>query len=255
MGARKFYFAYGANTHREHMASRCPAAKPVGKVKLFGHALAFRGVADVIRATPDVCVHGALWSITDECERALDRFEGFPNLYIKRVSMLRLRGETVRVMFYVMRKNDDEFSPPPRSYENTLREGYAGFGLSLRQIDEAIAHATASDSPPPFISKWHKLDGDAERPTGKRPAKLRAREGVPPAREPVPNAWDEWRFASFDERLRRARAAPLPLPSQVEAARRHFERIGNHARLLAVPVGTTPDLFPSRDDPRRKGGR
>jgi gamma-glutamylcyclotransferase (GGCT)/AIG2-like uncharacterized protein YtfP len=248
MGAPRFYFAYGANTHREHMARRCPAAKSVGRVKLYGHSLAFRGVADVIRK-PGAVVHGALWEITPECERSLDAFEGFPRLYVKRTATLKMRGRDVRVMFYVMRQNDERFSPPPRSYEDVLRAGYAHFGLKSEQIDAAIAHALKIDAEPAFVSKWHRIDrGEDVRPVARVPAK--ARPNAPASREPVPQAWEQWRFESFDERLRRARASALPaMPSQVEAARKHFARAGNNgAKLLAVPVGTTLDIF---EDVRR----
>ena len=243
--AKRFYFAYGANTHREHMADRCPAAKAVGRVKLGGHRLAFRGVADVVR-DPSASVRGVLWEITAECERALDRFEGFPRLYVKRTATLKLRGEVVRIMFYVMREKGDRFSPPPRSYESTLRTGYGHFGVKTEQIDAAIVEARKSDGEPPFVSKWHRIDRDGEdvKPVGRVPAKAHAK--LPPSRTPVPASWEQWRFDSFDERLRAARARPLPNPPAGRVIRSNVDAdaaMRRDAKLLAEPIGSQRDFF------------
>lgn len=237
---KKFYFAYGANTHKEHMASRCPAARPVGKIKLFGHRLAFRGVADVVREQ-GATVHGALWEITAECERALDRFEGYPRLYVKRIVRSKVRGQLVDVMFYVMREKGDRFSVPPRSYERTLREGYGHFGIKVDQIDAAVAHAATFDREPPFVSKWHRIDAGEDVQTSaklKPGVKARARP-TPPSREPAPQAWEQWRFETFDERLRRAKARPLPNPPP---GRVIVPASADSSRLLAIPFDrdTTP---------------
>jgi gamma-glutamylcyclotransferase (GGCT)/AIG2-like uncharacterized protein YtfP len=241
MTTRKLYAAYGANCHREHMATRCSAAKPVGRAKLYGHRLAFRGVADVVK-TLGAIVHVALWEITDECERALDRFEGFPHLYVKRTAMIKINGRAERVMFYVMRKNDGEFSPPPKSYENTLRAGYAHFGMLVAQIDDAIAHARKVDSAPPFDSKWHRLDRGEDVTKPKAKAAARVRNGAPESRDPMPSAWEQWRFDSFDERLRKARASPLPNPPKGSNVEQDADA-RRAAKLLAKPIGFDVDPF------------
>jgi len=95
------YAAYGANTNREHMRTRCPTATYVGNCTLHDFALVFRGVADVIdaRGEETVC---ALWEIQPKDERALDTFEGFPFHYTKRYARIQYRGQSRLVMFYVM---------------------------------------------------------------------------------------------------------------------------------------------------------
>lgn len=77
---RILYFAYGANTNAGSMARRCPAARAVATCTIPDHALVFRGVADVV-VRKGFTVRGVMWEITEECERALDAFEGFPRLY------------------------------------------------------------------------------------------------------------------------------------------------------------------------------
>src|SRR5215471_3552853 len=76
--ARRFVmlcFAYGSNLHVGQMAQRCPAAKPLGRIILPDWKLVFRGVADCVPEPGAVC-YGGVWRITQDCERALDRYEG-----------------------------------------------------------------------------------------------------------------------------------------------------------------------------------
>ena len=78
----RLYFAYGSNINLDQMAFRCPAAEVVSPVTLNGYRLLFRGVA-TIAPDPVAQVKGLLWRLTPECERALDRYEGYPTYYEK----------------------------------------------------------------------------------------------------------------------------------------------------------------------------
>lgn len=135
----KLYLAYGANTNFENMAARCPEARYVGNITLPGHRLVFRGVADVT-AAKGKSVACALWAISPKDEESLDRFEGYPNLYLKRYFNIFLLGRRHRVMMYVMRTRRYEAQPSER-YEATLRKGYADCGMDAAQIDQAIRDA------------------------------------------------------------------------------------------------------------------
>lgn len=137
----KLYLAYGANTNFDNMRVRCPEAKYVGNVTIKDHRLVFRGVADLasLRGSKVVC---AMWVISPKDELALDTFEGFPNLYVKRYITVRLQGKRHRVMFYVMRARKYESEPSER-YEATLRKGYDDCGMDASQIDKAIKQAKA----------------------------------------------------------------------------------------------------------------
>ena len=78
------YIAYGSNMVEEQMAYRCPNATVLMPVVLSGYELTYRagGVATVI-PKKDSEVLGLMWSITPECEKSLDRYEGYPNFYHK----------------------------------------------------------------------------------------------------------------------------------------------------------------------------
>lgn len=146
----KLYLAYGANTNLANMTVRCPEAKYVCNVTLAEHRLVFRGVADIVasRGNKVVC---AMWAISPKDEEALDRFEGFPNLYVKRYVTIHIQGQRHRVMFYVMRTRRYEAAPSER-YEQTLRVGYVECGMPEAQIDLAIKRAKA----------WTKANGQVE---------------------------------------------------------------------------------------------
>ena len=98
----KLYLAYGANTHFDAMDMRCPKARYICNITVNHHQLVFRGVADVAPKR-GARVECALWLITPQDEAALDRFEGFPNLYVKKYITTHILGRRHRVMLYVMR--------------------------------------------------------------------------------------------------------------------------------------------------------
>ena len=96
---RKFYIAYGSNLNLEQMADRCPTARVVGATVLDDYQLVFQRVATIV-PRPGAKVPVAIWEIDEECEEALDIYEGYPHLYRKEnkevvvASMTRVR-ETI----------------------------------------------------------------------------------------------------------------------------------------------------------------
>lgn len=137
-----FYFAYGSNLNMAQMRRRCPDAKPLGKVILPDARLIFRGVAD-IEFADGASVHGGLWEITKECEKALDIYEGVKNgLYRKEyitVSVTRKkRGkpEVGEALVYVM--NRSHYSMPASHYYNVIARGFKDFGLDHEALKAAL---------------------------------------------------------------------------------------------------------------------
>jgi len=130
-----FYFAYGANTNIDGMAYRCPDAEWIGTLALPDYRLVFRGVADIEPRTGSA-VQGVLWDITDECERSLDRFEGYPNHYTKEYFAVSVDGCPFTAMFYTMQQKT--FAPPSYSYRETIRQGYKDNCLPLSYLLAAI---------------------------------------------------------------------------------------------------------------------
>lgn len=132
------YFAYGSNLNLRQMAGRCPDAEPMGPALLRGHRLVFRGVADVEPARASI-VHGGLWSITDECLEALDRYEGYPRLYDRERVAVEHQGQTVKALVYRMtERHQGRYDAPSVHYLGTIAQGFTDFGLERKHLGAAL---------------------------------------------------------------------------------------------------------------------
>lgn len=134
------YFAYGSNISKEQMQRRCPNAVAVGVYVLGDSKLIFRGVADCAYAKGSEC-HGVVWKITQECERALDQFEGVERgTYRKEYAPLNepYEGE-IELLFYVM--NSDGIYPPTQAYLDRIIQGYKDFELPMESLRKAVRYA------------------------------------------------------------------------------------------------------------------
>lgn len=143
---RILYWAYGSNLNVRQMARRCPKATKFGPMMVKDCALVFRGVADVTMRdgynTP-----GGLWTITTDCERALDQYEGVASkLYLKRYFSPTLDdGKKYTCLFYQMRAKDG-IMPPTAEYMGTIVQGYKDFGLDTAPLQAALEES------------WHSKD-------------------------------------------------------------------------------------------------
>lgn len=139
----KLYGAYGSNMNLEQMAHRCPKAKVVGVGILENYKLTFRGrykgVANIEpckgRKVPIV-----LWEITEDCERALDLYEGYPSLYIKEKVEVKLKGKVKTVMVYIMAKEyTNMVAAPMEYYFNVIAAGYSDNGIDSKPLQIAYS--------------------------------------------------------------------------------------------------------------------
>ncbi|WP_411679863.1 gamma-glutamylcyclotransferase family protein [Clostridium thailandense] len=139
----KLYGAYGSNMNLEQMSNRCPKAKVVGSGILEGYKLTFRGrykgVANIEpckgRTVPIV-----LWEITEECERALDLYEGYPNLYIKKEVEVNVEDKPTEAMIYVMAKEyENMVAAPTEYYFNAIARGYSDNRINLKALQIAYS--------------------------------------------------------------------------------------------------------------------
>lgn len=131
----KIYIAYGSNMNKEQMSIRCPKAKPIGKYILPNYKLEFRGVANIIKCYGET-TPVALWSITESCEKSLDRYEGYPRLYRKEYIKLKINGKEVIGMVYVMNKG--EIAKPSDYYYNVIKQGYKDFQIDITTLEKAL---------------------------------------------------------------------------------------------------------------------
>lgn len=141
----KYYLAYGSNLSVEHMAQRCPDARIVGKAILQDWKLTFR-----LHATIEPCkscyVPVLVWEISEDDEKSLDVYEGYPTYYIKldmKVSMTNLDGQDpqeITAMIYIM-AGKHQSSMPTKNYYDLLTQGYTRFGFDVKILLRALNQA------------------------------------------------------------------------------------------------------------------
>jgi gamma-glutamylcyclotransferase (GGCT)/AIG2-like uncharacterized protein YtfP len=138
----RLYFAFGSNLSTKQMQERCPSARPVRRLTIKGWKLVFRGSADMQPGATSDMIHGALYMLSLEDERQLDRHEGVQpgrakGLYSKVEFRINATGETA--FFYVM--NAGHVSPPSEEYRAVIRRGYKDWGLPLAGLKLAVEGA------------------------------------------------------------------------------------------------------------------
>ena len=138
------YFAYGSNLNLEGMAYRCPGFKPIARALLPNYRFAFKGVADV-EPMHGENVYGALYLLKPKHLKALDRFEGYPNLYLRKQVLVQvLNGlnprNFCRAIIYMM-CNGDHYAEPCKYYLDTILLGCKQWELPEEYQEEILQRA------------------------------------------------------------------------------------------------------------------
>ena len=68
---------------------------------------------------------GVLWSLTGDCEKSLDLYEGYPDFYDKQeITVKNKGGREITAIVYIMTKDYmQNFNPPGRSYLTGILKG------------------------------------------------------------------------------------------------------------------------------------
>ena len=84
---KRYYIAYGSNLNVRQMRMRCPTARIIGTSVLKDYELLFKGSKTgsylTVEKKPGSTVPVAVWAVAENDEKALDRYEGFPNFYYR----------------------------------------------------------------------------------------------------------------------------------------------------------------------------
>ena len=127
------------------MAIRCPDAKPAGMAVLKDWKLVFRTHATVEPCEGRV-VPVLVWEISDQDERNLDMYEGWPTYYRKenlQITMTNFRGlkpRKITAMVYIM-NDGHEVMPPMKGYYDVLDKAYTRYGFNRYQLELAMREA------------------------------------------------------------------------------------------------------------------
>jgi gamma-glutamylcyclotransferase (GGCT)/AIG2-like uncharacterized protein YtfP len=110
------YFAYGSNLDRQRLGERCPGAQCLGPALCPNATVQFRKYITLI---PHISrsVPGLVYALTPDDLSALDRFEGYPDLYMRYRVVL---SNDLPVFTYIMREGARPIQPPPLWYFNLI---------------------------------------------------------------------------------------------------------------------------------------
>lgn len=143
---KRYYIAYGSNLNVRQMRMRCPSARIIGTSVLKDYELLFKGSKTgsylTVEKKSGISVPVAVWEVTAEDEKALDRYEGFPNFYYKKELTLPIKGIRTgkirkrRVFVYIMHE-DRPIGIPSIPYMQTCIQGYDDFGFDRLVLIDA----------------------------------------------------------------------------------------------------------------------
>ncbi len=146
MTEKRYYIAYGSNLNVSQMQMRCPDAKILGTANLNGWELLFKGSKTgsylTIERNLDGSVPVVIWEVTERDEKALDRYEGYPNFYYKKDIKVRYKGirtglrRMVNAFVYIMHE-DRHIGIPSLWYMQTCLEGYDTFYFNKNTLMSA----------------------------------------------------------------------------------------------------------------------
>lgn len=143
---KRYYLAYGSNLNVRQMRYRSPGAKIIGTAAIRNYELLFKGSRSGSYLTIEKKRGGkvpvAVWEVSFENERALDRYEGFPTFYYKKEMDInvRLLDGTVerRAAFVYIMHEECPLGMPSESYMDICREGYEEFGFDEKFLRTAL---------------------------------------------------------------------------------------------------------------------
>ena len=137
------------------MAERCPNASYLGNTTLKDWRLIFKSVATIKKDLGKYVPLG-VFQITEECEKALDTYEDYPQLYDKKELDVILDGTQVKAMTYVMVEKYG-IAPPSIKYFNVISEGYKNCDLNSDFLLEAEQYSIKANSGNGYQStRWSK---------------------------------------------------------------------------------------------------
>jgi gamma-glutamylcyclotransferase (GGCT)/AIG2-like uncharacterized protein YtfP len=144
VGVGMYYFAYGSNMNFREMKKRCPKAYFVTKAKLYGYKFVYDGysnyrkcaVGNIVKSDKDF-VEGGLFVIDEKCLENLDRYEGYPVHYKRKiVKVIDDQGNSYDAIVYF--REPQKIGAPSEEYRAIVLEGAKDCKLSQDYIEKFL---------------------------------------------------------------------------------------------------------------------
>jgi len=131
-----YYFAYGSNLNKKQMLERCPDSKPRFlatlpncKLVFVGWSRKWRGGVATVKRFGGERVIGAIYEVSEQCLRQLDKCEGYPGNYNRlNVTVFDENGEPIEAITYVKAGQLEE-TQPSKEYLSVIQQGYRDWGI------------------------------------------------------------------------------------------------------------------------------
>ena len=145
--SKRYYIAYGSNLNIMQMRMRCPGARIIGTSVIEDYQLLFKGSKTgsylTIEPMEGAEVPVVIWEVTETDEKALDRYEGYPNFYYKKEMTLDIKGIITgkvrrRDAFVYIMHEERELGIPSWYYVNTCLDGYRAVRFDEKYLFDAI---------------------------------------------------------------------------------------------------------------------
>lgn len=136
----KYYIAYGSNMDLNQMSYRVKDSIYLGTGYLENYRLEFKSRYATIEEADKCKVPVVIFGISEEDEKLLDRYEGYPELYYKKeveVNQDNL-SERIRCMVYIIEKGYDKYQLPEVSYYINMEKSYKVFKFDISILEEAL---------------------------------------------------------------------------------------------------------------------
>ena len=165
MAKKRYYIAYAHNLNPKQMAFKCPTARVIGTAVLKDYDLVFTGTQIdtrlTIRPKKGSKVTAAVWEMTEEDEKALDRYEGYPGDFFKKemtidVTVLRSGKTRPQKVFVYMMPEDRQIGIPSPCYVYNRLIEYEAYGFDESLIYAALTKSTNAWLPKQMIRRKKK---------------------------------------------------------------------------------------------------
>ena len=158
--------AYGSNLVEKRMVTRCPSAVPVGTSVICGYRMLFKVSKTGAYATIEQCANRhvpvLIYSVTEEDEARLDRFEGFPKYYRKQEFFLQVktldgkkRRKRINCIAYIMWEHRT-LGEPDEEYFSLLDEGYSRWGFDHEILFLALDDSIGKKESNKWLNRFYK---------------------------------------------------------------------------------------------------
>ncbi len=129
-----YYFAYGSNLNQKQMLERCPDSQPRFRATLPNYKLVFlgwsrewRGGKASIRLFRGEKVLGAIYDVSEQCLRQLDKYESSYDRL--KVTVFDEDGKPIEAITYI-KSGQSEEGKLSAEYLSVIQQGYRDWEIA-----------------------------------------------------------------------------------------------------------------------------